>query len=404
MGFKVAGRAVFVSLLVIALAWSVGPEVKAEGVLEPMTATGVVLINGKPVAGVRVCGLGWYTDDGNPPNGATCALTGIDGGYTVKVPVLENSLGDRDACLAASPVTTAHRDLFAPISLTSHGGAWCRLPLDPNPGAVVAYPNIDIEPFHRLKGRVVDPQGRPVVGAVVDSGTPTKHRTDRRGHFSVRLGIYYYDDGDITVTAPGFRRSWSRGQWRDGYDLGHIVMVPKNKPAKYSYSGRIVDAAGKPFVGARVCVVGGACLSKAGSQGRYYGLVPNTSVRLRISAPGTTEVITADSSPQLSWGSFGEGNDYRFHAKRSIVGSLPKIVRKATRPEVLMVRLGAWAPKPVSQTCRWRVGSKVVKKSCSALRIKAAYRGKPITVTVKGSRPGYPSQSRTSRVFRLSHG
>lgn len=397
MGFKLAGRAVLVSLLGVALALSAGPAAKAEGVFEPMTATGVVLLHGKPLAGVRVCGHGWYTEDGNPPDGATCVLTGIDGSYTVKVAVYEDSLDERHACLAVSPATAAQRDLFAPISFSTHGGAWCLLPLDPKPGAAVTYRNINIKPFSLIKGRVVDSKGRPVVGAVVDSGISTNHRTDRRGQFSVRLGIYYYDDGSISVTAPGFRRAWSRGQWRDGYDLGHIVLVSKNKPAKYSLSGRIVDAEGKPYVGAQVCVVGGGCLSKASSQGRYYGLVPNKDVLLRVSAPGTGQVIASQSSPQAGWASFGEGYDYRFRAKRSIVTSVPKIVRTSARSEVLKVRLGAWAPKPVSLTCRWKVESKVVKRSCSPLKVKASYQGKRIQVVVTGSRTGYPSKTVASR-------
>lgn len=364
---------------------------------ERYTVTGVVTLDGKPTAGIEVCDLFDNT---------ICATTAADGSYTVE-PLsheYQSPMGTQSrACISVRPGPTL-TDAFEGIAWMPRVNNECAVPVRESP----VTRDFALSSYPRSWGQVVNSAGRPIVGASVASGRGrAESLTDAHGRFSVKMGPYAYDEHYLTVTAKGYQVMGVRFA-QDGA-LGRIVMAPEGADNAKSVSGRVLDASGRPYVGVRLCVAQGDCFATADSDGTYYGLVTPVgdtwgSMDFELYRPENVTPILIHQSPVHTVGNIATNVDFRLNSARRIVGKTPKISGAPKIGKRLTVKLGTWLPKPLSIRCTWYVGSKVVKSSCSSLKVKASYRGKRIRVKVTGSRAGYASKTfasrATSRVYR----
>ncbi len=75
----------------------------------------------------------------------------------------------------------------------------------------------------------------------------------------------------------------------------------------------------------------------------------------------------------------------------------PKIAGTAKVGRTLTANPGTWSPKPTKITYQWKANGKAIKGATKkTYKIKSADRGKRITVTVKMSKKGYLTTSKTS--------
>lgn len=364
------------------------------------TVSGVVTLDGKPTAGVEVCDL---FDD------TICATTAADGSYTVEPLSHEyhSPMGiESRTCIMVRPGPTLI-DAFEGIDWMSRVSNECAVRIGGTETSVTR--DFYLSSYPRSWGRVVNGAGRPISGAAVDSGRGRAVTlTDDHGRFSVKMGPYFYDEHYLTIAAKGYQSVVTRFS-HDGA-LGTIMMAPAGADTLKSISGHVLDAAGRPYVGVRLCVVGGECFATAGSDGSYYGLVVppgdtwGSGMDFELYRPESVTPVLRNDASMYVGGNMVTNVDFRLNSARRIVGKTPKISGAPKIGTRLTVKLGAWLPKPLSIRCTWYVGSKVVKSSCSSLKVKASYRGKRIRVKVTGSRAGYASKTfasrATSRVYR----
>ena len=81
----------------------------------------------------------------------------------------------------------------------------------------------------------------------------------------------------------------------------------------------------------------------------------------------------------------------------TLTAHVPSIVGTAKVGATLSVRPGAWGPAPVTKSYRWKAnGANIAGGTRATYKIAAAVKGKRITVTVTGAKPGYVSAARTS--------
>lgn len=373
---------------------SVAPSWAAE---DDVTVTGVVRLDGVPTAGVEICDL---YDHGN------CVTSGSGGTFTIVpklVTVTEYGVTAQKRCLSVTS-TDDYNGLGE-----SYKGGMCQLPFsDAEPGSVVVH-NIDLKSFPLAWGQVVNRSGRPIVGASVASGYRRESLTDARGRFRVKMGPYTYDEHYLVISAAGYQLVAARFS-SDG-DLGKIVMPTEGDGSQYSIGGRVVDEKGRPYVGVKVCLVGGECIGTVGEDGYYYGLLASPpastgydGVGFALYLPGMSEATLMFRNVRYIQRSFISDVDFTLDGARHLVGPTPRISGSPKVGKRLTVRVRTWLPRPVSTSCAWYVGSKLVKRGCSSLRVKSSYRGKRIRVKVTGRRSGYKSKvvsSRaTSRVYR----
>jgi hypothetical protein len=111
-------------------------------------------------------------------------------------------------------------------------------------------------PFSRtIKGRVVDPEGKPVSGVVVvvgirDAGAPN-HRvlaTDKEGRFSWQL-----PPGPLALSCLAHKPGWGaivNDRWLDTKQPGDDLVMKLGKPEPFT--AVLIDQEGKPVAGARV--------------------------------------------------------------------------------------------------------------------------------------------------------
>lgn len=114
-------------------------------------------------------------------------------------------------------------------------------------------PDVRLEPprplFGRVRGRVVDEDGRPVAGAVV-SLAPLQTRSDARGDFELSLGMRPPGrDLIATCGAHGGRLSLEH----DPLDSTEPVLLRLAAPG--AIEGSVLDARGRPVPDARVWLV-----------------------------------------------------------------------------------------------------------------------------------------------------
>lgn len=357
-----------------------------------VTVTGVVRLDGVPTAGIEVCDL---FDDSD------CVLTAADGTYSV-TPALTTDYQFGQAvdvrCVSVS-ATDTHEGLYKDIRY----GEQCRVKIDAEPGDTVQR-DLEVNSYPVASGQVVDAAGKPVAGATIKSGYRAVSLTDAQGKFSVRMGPYPYDEHSLHVVADGYESMGSK--WSPDGELGRIVLPAAGVTDQFSVSGRVLDANGRAYVGVRVCIQDGPCVGKANADGYYFGLFTRSSVadasKLTLTVPGKSVPVRITRDYLGFQSTVATHVDFRLDSARRLASVKPTIRGAAKVGARLTVRVGSWLPQPVATSCRWSVGSKVVKRNCSPLKVKASYRGKRIKVAVTGSRAGYPTKTvvslRTARV------
>lgn len=368
---------------------SVGPSSAVE---EAATVTGVVFLDGKPTGDIEVCDS--FYGDSIYQDG--CDLTDADGTYTVKTLRWNGGPGLAPSrCLAVRPGPSLD-GVFDAVDRAPRAYEQCLIPVSAEPGTTVTK-YLDVISFPLSWGQVVNSAGRPIAGAEVESGNQRPvSLTNAQGRFSVRMGPYAYDEHYLRINANGYESRTARFS-PDGA-LGKIVLPAVGVEDVYSMSGRVVDSAGRPYVGAVVCLEG-HCIGAVGSDGTYSGLVPRsvTQRTFEIKLPGVAKPVRKTKAFGAFQADFVTNVDFKLGSKRRIVAATPRISGSPKVGNRLTVRVRTWLPRPVSTSCRWYVGSTVVLRSCSPLKVKASYRGKQIRVKVTGSRLGYSSVTVASR-------
>lgn len=370
---------------------SVAPSWAADG---DVTVTGVVTIDQKPRSGVKICDLF---------NDTTCVDSDAEGRYSIVPKLTEVTLSGVVQHLRCLKVVGT--DDYPGLSWNTRWGQSCVLPVPVSEGASQATFDIEHWSYPQSWGQVVNRSGRPVVGAAVFSGNGRPETlTDSQGRFRVKMGPYLYDQHYLRVTATGYQEAVA--QYSPDGDLGKIVLVAAGDGTMYSLSGRVTDASGRAYVGVKVCLVDGGCLSTVGEDGFYYGLIPSapTSTGFEFFVPGVSAPVSKDRYVNFTQKNFLTNVDFSLGGVRRLVAVTPRISGSPKVGKRLTVRVGTWLPRPVATTCAWYVGSKVVKRGCSSLKVKSSYRGKRIRVKVTGWRSGYGSKTMasrsTSRVYR----
>lgn len=352
-------------------------------------ASGVVRLDGKPRAGIKVCDMFDETD---------CVISGPGGVYSVTPRVKRLTMAQMTKdwqCLAVIGTHVYESVDWAP------NGMGCSLPADVAPGSRITV-NIDVASFPIARGRVINKAGKAIAGASVTSYPNYDARTsftDKNGRFAVPLGTHGHGWSNLVIKAKGYRMATAESPSKG--DLGPIVLAKAGSSVDYSVSGRVLDAKGRPYLGVKVCLAEGPCLGKVHSNGYFYGLIrfkdlKNTSV-FTLREPGSSSTAKRTWELYIPGASFAVKRTFRLKTSRRIVVAKPKIIGRAKVGQRLKVKAGAWLPKPVTLRCVWYVGSKRVQTGCSSLQVKSAYRGKKITVKVIGSRTGYATKKATSR-------
>lgn len=107
--------------------------------------------------------------------------------------------------------------------------------------------------------------------------------------------------------------------------------------------------------------------------------------QVRASAPGyvTTAWVSSAQSAKVVAGTF--------------VAPRPMITGTAKAGKTLAVKVGSWSPTPSTVQLRWSVGGKAVPGATgTTYKVRAADKGKKVTVTVTGKRSGYTTKAVTS--------
>jgi len=126
--------------------------------------------------------------------------------------------------------------------------------------------------------------------------------------------------------------------------------------------------------------------------------------------PGATKATytlqKADAGGKVTVAVTGKKSGFTTVTRTSIVKTVEKQLTSAPTPtvkgtanigKVLSAVPGTWTPQPVNLTYKWtRNGSVISGATASTYTLKAADKGKRISVIVTGSKTGYTSVSRTS--------
>lgn len=357
-----------------------------------VTVSGVVRLDEKPTAGIIVCDL---MDSGS------CVTTGVDGRYSVVTKLHEVTQGGGTShlrCLGVYP-GEAQKGVFRGIGWNERIPGICLIPLDAEAGATELSEDLGISSYPYSWAQVVNRAGRPIAGASVSSGNGRElSYTDTKGRFRVRMGPYLYDQHYLRIAAKGYQDVFARYS-PDG-DLGRLVLAAAGDRPQYSVSGKVLDAKGQPYVGAKVCSTVGDCAGTVGEDGSYFGLLsaaPESNV-FKIVLPGQATPVSAAHNTDFYQSNFATNVNFAMSSVRQIVGVTPRISGAPKVGKRLTVRAGMWLPQQVTLTCTWYLNSKVAKRGCSSLLVRASYLGKRFRVKVTGSYAGYASKVMASRL------
>jgi hypothetical protein len=248
-------------------------SVGCRGAVPPVTSSGVVRsAAGAAIAGARVCAwpltfnrrhVGWRP---------TCAVTDDHGRY-----VLELAEGSTVHVIADAEgfLPGVHRAHPAP------SWPWLTVSSDPPPASI----DVTLEPggqWHR--GRVVDPEGRPIANGMIVLATfgddrvhvPTATTTDADGRYEA----WGHPSARATPRIDGW--VLTDAIERETPDGPQLVAIPESR-----IRGRVVTDAGDPVPGARVTVSDGplpygnpTVATRADRSGRFElrGLSPGEHV------------------------------------------------------------------------------------------------------------------------------
>ncbi len=131
--------------------------------------------------------------------------------------------------------------------------------------------------------------------------------------------------------------------------------------------------------------------------GTYWVKVSAQSAGYRTTFSGGATSLTGPGVLGIEPGKATTANVTLVKAPRVVMGAAPVLDGKPLVGQVVKARTGAWAPAPVALSYQWkRNGVAIPGATKYAYRLVAADAGKKVTVTVIGSRAGYPSVAKTS--------
>ena len=167
--------------------------------------------------------------------------------------------------------------------------------------------SVEMERGATIRGRVLDPDGKPVAGATVapantGSGnsltgdTRFSVTTDEEGRFACFLPASHATDYNLVAHDGGYQefRTWANGASKPFFTLPGTektdFTLTLTRPG--TVSGRVVDAQGKPVAGREV-----RCVPSAMDENRYYDPTAKTDAdgrfAIRFARPGEAFVQVA---------------------------------------------------------------------------------------------------------------
>ncbi len=377
-----AFRAAAITLMAAALSIG-GAQVGWADGGSKITVSGVVTLDGAPIAGVKVCD--YIVNE--------CTNTAADGSYTVQVEPDTGSVAYPDPCLAVYPGNDDQRSKFAPVVLNGRSPV-CSLSIKGAAGSSVVQ-DVALTSFAEDTGRVVNAAGKPLAGVTVDGGLSNKTVTDSQGRFRVRILGSGYEGGSLEISAPGYQTAYAN-RIIGGFSLGTIVLAKESATPRISVTGTVTNAKGAPVARAEVCVVEGACV-KTNAKGEYFSLQKSpgdwpASWTFRVFAPNGRSWVESDV--RGPWLSNFTREDFRLPA---MVSAKPVITGEAKVGAKLVADAGTWTPTPTKLSYRWYAnGKKIAGAKSKTLVLKKAQKGKRITVKVTGKKESYPTVTRVS--------
>lgn len=131
------------------------------------------------------------------------------------------------------------------------------------------------------------------------------------------------------------------------------------------------------------------------------------SSKIKGATKSTYKVTTADAGKKISVKATGKKTGYttasktsgktKAVAKGTLSAAKPKISGSAKVGKTLKVKTGKWSPSSTKVSYQWkRNGKKISGAKKSSYKVKAADKGKRISVTVTGKASGYKTKSITS--------
>lgn len=193
-----------------------------------------VLADGRPAAGARISG-----EDGRWGGSVPDAVAGADGRFLL---------------LGLEPVVTDGETSEMSLTADLDGVAIAKVKLDPgsapSTGVGLDVGDVVLRPGALLRGRVVDADGTPVVGATVEGGHLDRRvLTDAQGVY--RLPVDPGDSISLVAFAPGARARTVRvvGSLHPG-EVRDLEPIALRRPLTLRV--RVLDVHGRPIADARV--------------------------------------------------------------------------------------------------------------------------------------------------------
>jgi hypothetical protein len=121
----------------------------------------------------------------------------------------------------------------------------------------------------------------------------------------------------------------------------------------------------------------------------------------------TYKLIAADANTLIAVAVTGTKTGYASQTKTSTAQKItlatltatpkPTIAGTAKAGSTLKATVGTWSPSPVTLSYQWkRAGSPIAGATSASYKLVAADRGKAVTFTVTGSKPGYTTVIKSS--------
>ncbi|MDQ1059765.1 hypothetical protein QFZ23_003666 [Arthrobacter globiformis] len=219
----------------------------------------------------------------------------------------------------------------------------------------------------------VDANGAPAALGAPGSTTTVTDTTGTDGTDTLRNVERLVFSDTVAPSAPVI------GAVTAGDGQATVNFIPAAGGAATSFLVRVVDANGAQVGALRTADAGATSLV-------VTGLTNNQSFRFQVQALNAIGAsgFSALSSPVTP-------------AVPELVTAVPSITGAATVGSTLQANTGTWGPAPVTMSFQWfSNGVAIVGANLPTYTVKAADAGKSLTVTVTGSKAGFPTVSRTS--------
>ncbi len=293
----------------------------------------------------------------------------VEPGGTVAVMVTHahaDGVTDLDDVAFVSPTVTIRPASFSGVKVVLHGSAKPGSTLIADTSSWVPRP---VEVTYRWTGVT----GKPSA----DGSSYTVLPADARRTITVTASGWedYYQDASATASVVVGYGTFSRTATPSISGTVRVGNTVTAKPGTWSPS-----AAFSYQWKENGHAIAGATHSTYTPSASYRG--KKLSVTVTAKRSGYTTVTRTSASKTIDYG--------------ALSAPKPKITGTRQTGKTLRVSVGAWKPKP-SHSYRWKRNGKSIKGAThSFYRTTSADRGKKITVTVTGRKPGYSTKSATS--------